>query len=755
MPNIQQLEEELRQTKQIVQTLSSNLEHMEQELAVIKGQQPATGQRNLSATGSFVQPTPMYGAPVAPQNKPQGQQPMYGAPVAPHIQPQGQQPMYGAPAAPQIQPQGQQPMYGTSQPQGQPYMQPKPPVAPQTAKVPAKTTGKNTEAVLGKTIMGIVASVLIFISFILFATLLIPLLTDAIKVFMMFAVSFGITAVGLVMWFRNKRENTFFLSLTACGVGAIYISLFLCNVYFHLINDILLYILILVWAVGVLWLSRYQQRLFEAIGEAGIFISVMFGSFVCVSHGDNVMLLVLTGYTVIGIAAYLLIRMDDAVSLMMHTIFGAVDMLCLIVSANTIADGVKNANFYIILSVLLACSLAIMVLILAKVDEENAYYLPIVGMVYQLLSYIALFSLLGKENVTFVAALLFTVVVYCVLEILMKKVYAKRMDEKRFRDMFAVWQGILLLASIAFMTEISFLSKYLSGAILAIPLLLYGYRTKDKKSQVFGLISYVLLCLDVWTNVFAHCAWTVLVFILICLCLYLSETEYKTNVKNVAYIAFFVGLTLSVFMMRGELNLDGDTTAVLLLWVLGIINIAAKLTPFGKNWVTKEEEGSFTVVSNVVNGYLMVYALAAIGMTDDVQRFFAILAALALFSVNTVSILKKKDNGLSVYVGIKYTVLTLVILGSYDAPNYVLSISSFIIAIVCVVFGFLMNIKSLRIYGLVLSLICVIKLVMIDITYSNTAGHALSFFISGVLCFVISAVYTVAEKNMKDKGDIL
>ena len=37
---------------------------------------------------------------------------------------------------------------------------------------------------------------------------------------------------------------------------------------------------------------------------------------------------------------------------------------------------------------------------------------------------------------------------------------------------------------------------------------------------------------------------------------------------------------------------------------------------------------------------------------------------------------------------------------------------------------------------------------MIDITYDNTAGHALSFFISGVLCFVISALYNIADKKL-------
>ncbi|MBP5178801.1 MAG: hypothetical protein J6066_04445, partial [Lachnospiraceae bacterium] len=67
--------------------------------------------------------------------------------------------------------------------------------------------------------------------------------------------------------------------------------------------------------------------------------------------------------------------------------------------------------------------------------------------------------------------------------------------------------------------------------------------------------------------------------------------------------------------------------------------------------------------------------------------------------------------------------------------------------------GFIYKLKGLRIYGLVLSLVCVVKLVMIDISYENTIGHALSFFLSGVLCFVISAIYSYVEKKYKNSTE--
>ena len=62
--------------------------------------------------------------------------------------------------------------------------------------------------------------------------------------------------------------------------------------------------------------------------------------------------------------------------------------------------------------------------------------------------------------------------------------------------------------------------------------------------------------------------------------------------------------------------------------------------------------------------------------------------------------------------------------------------------------GFKLQIKSLRIYGLVTTMIFAIKLIMFDIAYDNILGNALSFFLSGLMCFGISALYSVAEKKM-------
>ena len=61
--------------------------------------------------------------------------------------------------------------------------------------------------------------------------------------------------------------------------------------------------------------------------------------------------------------------------------------------------------------------------------------------------------------------------------------------------------------------------------------------------------------------------------------------------------------------------------------------------------------------------------------------------------------------------------------------------------------GFGIRVKSLRIYGLVLSMVSVFKLLLIDIAYGGLLQLAAVFFVSGLLCFAISMIYNMIDKK--------
>ena len=97
----------------------------------------------------------------------------------------------------------------------------------------------------------------------------------------------------------------------------------------------------------------------------------------------------------------------------------------------------------------------------------------------------------------------------------------------------------------------------------------------------------------------------------------------------------------------------------------------------------------------------------------------------------------------------KYTVLMFCILNSYDVINYLISICLLLFAIISIVIGFYKDTKSFRLYGLLLSMISIFKLIMIDIQYDSTIENAVSFFVSGVLCFIISFIYNRIDRSFQ------
>ena len=127
--------------------------------------------------------------------------------------------------SPEVQPIPQQNVQPVYQPNVQPVYDQK-----KNSRVPA-----DMEKVIGKSWMGVLASILIFLSLFIFAKLLIPLLTNEIKMVIMYTFSFAFLGFGV--WLVHKKQTALNISICSCGLGALYISMLLSNVYFKVISD--------------------------------------------------------------------------------------------------------------------------------------------------------------------------------------------------------------------------------------------------------------------------------------------------------------------------------------------------------------------------------------------------------------------------------------------------------------------------------------------------------------------------------------
>ena len=143
--------------------------------------------------------------------------------------------------------------------------------APETkAKASAIKKG-NLETAIGKNVIGILASILFFIAFIVFGTFIYKNLGNMGKSILLFGGSFLITGIGLLL--QKKLKNAFSLSVMGCGMGCFYITLIINTIYFEFLTELGLYSLLLIWLLGMSLLSKkYESTLLRIIGQCGLYL---------------------------------------------------------------------------------------------------------------------------------------------------------------------------------------------------------------------------------------------------------------------------------------------------------------------------------------------------------------------------------------------------------------------------------------------------------------------------------------------------
>ncbi|MGL6199484.1 MAG: DUF2339 domain-containing protein [Lachnospiraceae bacterium] len=88
-------------------------------------------------------------------------------------------------------------------------------------------------------------------------------------------------------------------------------------------------------------------------------------------------------------------------------------------------------------------------------------------------------------------------------------------------------------------------------------------------------------------------------------------------------------------------------------------------------------------------------------------------------------------------------------MSTFDLSNYpyIVSILLVLIACICIAVGFKKDFTSFRVYGLVLTIAAVLKLVTYDIMKLNSMIRVGAFVVGGILCFMISRLYNNASKK--------
>ena len=596
------------------------------------------------------------------------------------------------------------------------------------------------EKTIGKSLMGIFASVLIFISLILFATLLLPYFNDTAKMITTYVVSFAFLGLGL--WKMKKDpQNKFYIALTGCGMGALYISLLLSNMYFKVLGDIPLYVLIAIWGIGVVLFSKERSKIFQVIGELGITIAMLFGCALCVDEGDVLKFIVLMVFYIISFGVFYVVhyQQEFADNLMQH-VFNVINLSFVgIACFGFPGEPIARVEVWI-LFILVLVSLA---LTFWHKTEKESFSFCIFGIFYSIIGYVILGFICADRWV-------FGIIAYITSILLMVLYHWKKTDENEGKYA-AQW----VLYVVAIIAVNCWENGFAYGAVplLILPALAAGFWTGNTLFRYAGLlvgVGYLVFVYDM--NVYVHYLLCLTVVVAAHVLLYWRKDCYQLGYKICVYVLTMLTLLQCAPVLYEIFDRDDNVGIILYVFVMAY-NLFAMKSSFSMDFKTGERESPGFY--NFINMILMIVGLCAIaeGGSSPLRHIIWIIVTLITFLVNSKNYLDKRDNmAAGVYVGVKFVIFMIVVLNSFDAVNYVISISCLLFAIVSIIIGFMGDYKALRMFGLVLSMISIFKLIMVDISYQNTLGNALSFFGSGILCFVISLIYNYIDKKVKERA---
>ncbi len=590
---------------------------------------------------------------------------------------------------------------------------------------------KNLEETLGKSVMGVLASALIFISFILFAALIYPMLTPTVKLVSMFGISGLFLGIGL--WRLQKNPgHRLWLAVTGCGVGGIYLSLLLSHLYFHVIGPVALYGCLLVWCIGVCALARNKSLLFQIIGLFGVFISVGVGVFYCNVMQEMFIMVSLCIYTVAALLIFTVSHWDRE-----HYAKNAPAVLTSVLSLSVLSLMNDMEPWF---GTWLICALALVQLLYVVVKVK-----PTEKTIVTALAVAANVGLLWWNIATLLRydSAACTVASLCLLALVLIAVESMNWNRRDYAY-------CLLVSAITLCIAIVFSAGY-HGLDWKMPLLvvavLYLVWARAASKGIYKWLALTLAVLSCWITLggIPECILTVL-FIA---AWYVTEYIKKDDYSPIFVIAAYTISLLLIILSCGSLSFDYDWDMVLdfqvVVGCLGFFNLAALCTPALAHPVDRGQHSGIHSLCMAYNAMLMFTVWFCILICGGGWFIFL---GFVLFSATTWELIQKESFAAAFYVGVKYTLLGIAIMQANDVNGGWNSLVFFVLALISVIAGFWLHKKGLRMYGLLLAMFSVAKLVLVDIDYGNSVMRAVSFFVCGMLCFAISFIYNRVDKKL-------
>lgn len=649
-----------------------------------------------------------------------------------------QQPQAVNPVPPRPQPQipqWQQPQAANPVQQHAPQWQQYAP-APQPAK-----PKQNLENRVGKNLFAVLASLLVLLGVGVFISTIYAYIPDAVKIIAIYLFGFVLLGGGLAVYLKNK--NRFWLGVASCGLAELMVSIITSHSYFGVLPLGGTFALMVLWIVASFWLTKFHPTVFKTIGYIGFTVSILLGLSL-LNYGDLPMYLTLLGTFAVLSVFFVL---TNAKHVKMNTVLAFLNLVnfCHFLSMSEYLP--ENLNW------------VKAVVAFAVLGVYHGIYLLRGGLYKEAYPYFSMLSMTVLAMYLSDYALAFIVPVsMCLLLALWFVNY--RVTQSDIAELFySLFAGTYVVFASFFVEPVQVYWWYAGFAVIAY--VLY-YLTGRKTAAWLGLTGFGVFFFSVAVDNNLILAATLAAALGMFAVLNFSELLRKDTALQIAWYLTSVSIACAMNeMVRQELLIDAqdpyfvrsvcDSVFVFLLTLLNTSYLHYTIAD-------RQKIMRFTlrgVFAMIVQGILLIGSLSAVENEVWFVSVLGVIGSLLIVSYSLLYTLHNKALGRNILIWqfIKFSLYCWLVLSLLGSPGILVNITLLLVAIAAVVVGFRLEQKTVRIYGLVLSLLDVVSLVLFNVDYSDSLKLAGGIVLCGILCFVISFIYSKISKAASQKRD--
>lgn len=610
---------------------------------------------------------------------------------------------------------------------------PVPVQVPRQAERPANRGTKypNLESAVGKNLFAVLASVLVLLGVGVFISTIYEQIPQIVKIMAIYAFGFALLGAGLVLYRKNK--NNFWLGVASCGLSELLVSIITSHSYFEVLSLPATFALVLVWIVGSFWLTRFHPTVFKTIGYIGFIISILLGLNLLTDRDLVIYLTLVAAYGVLSV--FFMVTNGSYVKMNTAMAFASIIGLCMFLNMGFyLPENWDWASGVIILAI--AVVFHTVYLFRSKLSRE-AY--PFYCMVS--LAFLSFFLNAYRMEAVIPVALCFAFGMWYISY--------KLVSGRRGRLGYTVFAALYLFVMAGCYGSGSW-EMFLWFAGFAVGAYALYYLTEKRDIAWLGLVCFAIFYLCAGRNGI----WLLVSTFAAALGFFALNSSKWLRRDGALQTAWYVLAFCIAFSLKDQVQLELHSASWnywmvkelgngLFYAVYALVNtVYLHLSLADRERVMRITNRSILLM--VLQGILLVNCLIAV---DSGFWYVALLGVASSLLILSHSLWYSYKTGgrsrkLMVWQFVKFSLYCALVLTILDSPSILLNISLLLIAIAAIVLGFRLGHRSVRVYGLVLSLVDVVCLVLFNIDFSDSLQLAGGIVLCGALCFVISFIYS-------------